>query len=367
VSKPLNALGLMSGTSMDGIDVALLQTDGERVFARGPSQTMFYNETQRDLLRRALEISKSIEQRDERPSNLSHIENEVTQWHVEAVESFLQKHDLTHSKIDVIGFHGQTVIHRPERQLTVQIGKGQALANQLGLPVVYDLRANDIALGGQGAPLVPVYHRALVQGMAEKPVAVVNIGGVANVTWIGPNAELMAFDTGPGNALIDDWMKRHTGASRDEGGTMGMVGQVNQHVLEWLLDHPFFARPAPKSLDRNTFAGMDLGHLQVAEGAATLAAFTAQTIANAVAAMPAAPKSWLVCGGGRHNAAIMRQLQNLLPHVSSAEALQLDGDAIEAEAWAFLAARSLRGLDITFPGTTGVTKAATGGILAKPV
>ncbi len=214
----------MSGTSLDGIDVALLVTDGETVSKRGPAMTVPYDDTQRNILRRALVDAVSLEDRNARPGVLHHAERESTQWHRQAVEQFLAQHDIAATSIDVIGYHGQTVIHRPERGLTVQLGLGADLAKLLNVPVVFDMRLNDMRHGGQGAPLVPAYHRALVSGISEKPVAVVNIGGVANVTWIGSDGELVAFDTGPGNALIDDWMKRKTGTSRDEGGNMGLRG-----------------------------------------------------------------------------------------------------------------------------------------------
>jgi anhydro-N-acetylmuramic acid kinase len=366
VSKPLTALGLMSGTSMDGIDVALLETDGETVTRREPGMTFAYDETKRELLRRALADAVDMQDRKARPGVLQHAEKALTDWHITAVETYLQKLGLSSSNIDVIGFHGQTVIHRPEQALTVQLGLGGELAKAIGVPVVYDMRAKDMHLGGQGAPLVPAYHRALVSTLQQRPLAVLNIGGVANVTYIGAEGELVAFDTGPGNALIDDWIKRHTGASRDQDGSLGLVGRVDEGRVDAFLANPFFKTRAPKSLDRNTFSQFTPTGLSIADGAATLAALTSRAIATSVEHMPQAPKSWIVCGGGRYNKAIMRGLDQLLPNVQSAEDLQLDGDFIEAEAWAFLAVRCLRGLPITFPGTTGVITPATGGVIARP-
>jgi anhydro-N-acetylmuramic acid kinase len=366
VSKPLTALGLMSGTSLDGIDVAMLETDGERVVKRGPSMTVPYDESQRSILKQALKDAVGLSDRAARPGSLAKVEKQSTDWHVSAVRKFVTEKAISTSKIDVIGYHGQTVLHRPDIALTVQLGLGQALANSLRVPVVHDMRANDMAHGGQGAPLVPVYHRALVADVAERPVALVNIGGVANVTWIGAKGALVAFDTGPGNALIDDWMKQQTGAARDEGGKTALQGRVDHAAAAQFLGDGYFEQKAPKSLDRDSFAGISLKGLLVADGAATLVAVTTCAIAMAVRHMPQPPKSWIICGGGRHNLAIMKALAVLLEGVKTAEDLGLDGDAVEAEAWAFLAVRSLRKLALTYPSTTGARKAVTGGLLATP-
>ncbi len=362
---PLVAIGLMSGTSLDGIDVALLQTDGEALVERGKSRTFPYDEGQRDLLKRALTAAITINDRRDRHGLLGMAESSLTHWHAEAVRAFCRANDLSLAEVDIIGFHGQTVIHRPERGLTVQLGDGQALADALRVPVAYDMRAADVEAGGQGAPLVPVYHRALAEGF-PKPVAFVNIGGVANVTWIGRSGELTAFDTGPGNALIDDWMKRHTGQARDENGKTARRGHVDEATVAQFLGDGFFEKSGPKSLDRNSFAGIDLDGLSLEDGAATLVAVTARSIAASVVHMPEPPGSWIVCGGGRHNAAIMDALTTWLPNVMPAEACGLNGDSLEAEAWAYLAVRSLRELPITFPGTTGVPEPITGGVIAAP-
>ena len=368
MSKLLNALGLMSGTSLDGIDVALLRTDGEEAVIRGPSATYPYSPEQQALLRAALEEAKRLEARDARPGVLAEAEEALTRWHAEAVERFREENALSDSDIDVIGFHGQTVIHRPERRLTVQLGLGEALARRLGTTVVYDMRAKDVSAGGQGAPLVPVYHRALASGLAERPVALVNIGGVANMTWIGADGELVAFDTGPGNALLNDWCQRFTGEALDRDGALAARGRADEARLAALISNPYFSRPAPKSLDRNGFDPSVLEGLSPEDGAATLTRFTASAIAQSAALVPEAPKLWVICGGGRRNPTLMRELKQLLgaPRVVSAEEVGLDGDAMEAEAWAYLAVRCLRGLSITFPGTTGAPAPMSGGVLARP-
>jgi anhydro-N-acetylmuramic acid kinase len=370
VSKPayplVKALGLMSGTSLDGIDVALVETDGDGIVVRGPSQTFGYDDEQRALLKLALEQAKGLTDRNARPVDLAEIERQSTHWHVHAVHSFCDKMQLNPSDISVIGYHGQTVLHRPEIGLTIQLGDCRMLAKQVGAAVAYDLRAADMAAGGQGAPLVPVYHRALASFVAERPVAFVNIGGVANVTWIGADGALVAFDTGPGNALIDDWMAKHEGVSRDDGGMLGLSGKVDESVVAQFLGDSFFEMPGPKSLDRNSFHAIHLEGLSTADGAATLAAVTARSIAASRAHFPEEPKAWVICGGGRHNGAIMKGLRRLLPNVQPAEAYELNGDAMEAEAWAYLAVRSLRGLPLTFPGTTGVARELTGGVIVRP-
>ena len=354
----------MSGTSLDGIDVALLVTDGETQVERGAAATFPYRPDQQALLHDALREAAALQHRDARPGILAAAEQALTDWHAEAVERFLASHP---AKVDLIGFHGQTVLHRPERRLTVQLGLGQRLADRLGLPVVFDMRAADVAAGGQGAPLVPVYHRALASGLRERPVAFLNIGGVANMTWIGRAGELVAFDTGPGNALINDWCERHTDVSMDRDGALAASGKVDSAALGQLLKSNYFSTAAPKSLDRNAFDATVVDGLNPADGAATLTRFTAAAVAASAALVPEAPKLWIACGGGRLNPTLMRDLRSLLQApVILAEDAGFNGDSMEAEAWAYLAVRSLRGLPITFPGTTGVAQPLAGGTFVKP-
>ena len=363
MSKILKVIGLMSGTSLDGIDVALIETDGEGYVKRGPSMTYAYDDAQQTLLRRALADAPAVMGQEHRPGVLGEAEVALTQWHITAVQDFLRKNGLAKADVDLIGFHGQTVYHRPDAGLTVQLGLGQTMANALAVLVAYDLRAADVAAGGQGAPLVPVYHQALAP---VRPCVFVNIGGVANVTYVGSSGELLAFDTGPGNALINDWMKQCRGLDFDEGGKVSATGRISQSHLFAAIAHPYFAQKPPKSLDRNTFAGLDLSGLEFEDGAATLAAFTAYAVANAAQWFPETPKLWIICGGGRHNAALMNHMKALLGNVVPAEAIGLNGDSMEAEAWAYLAARSYKSLPLTFPGTTGVTKPTSGGVIVKP-
>jgi anhydro-N-acetylmuramic acid kinase len=367
MSKVMRAIGLMSGTSLDGIDVAYLETDGEDVATQGPSRTFHYDEPMRSLLAAAIADACSLTSRDARPASLGKAEREITERHAAAVTEFLQEFAIERKAIDVIGFHGQTVLHRPESGLTVQLGLGQRLAGLTHCPVVYDLRAADIAAGGQGAPLVPVYHRALAAKLPMRPVAIVNIGGVANVTWVGRNGRLIAFDTGPGNALLDDWMMQRTAAPHDEDGRTAMRGHANDVAVRNYLNHGYFAKRPPKSLDRNDFSIEGIERLSTEDGAATLAALTAQAIAKAREHMPQEPELWVVSGGGRRNRTIMRLLAEAVHSaVVPAEAVGMNGDGMEAEAWAYLAVRSIKGLPITFPTTTGVAQPMTGGLRADP-
>jgi anhydro-N-acetylmuramic acid kinase len=365
----MRAIGLMSGTSLDGIDVAVIETDGETVSSFGPSHTQPYSGEERELLRRALADAAGLHDRHARPGVLAAAERMVTDRHGAAVEAFLAEHRI--SDVDVVGFHGQTVLHRPQQRLTVQIGDGQALADRLGLQVVYDFRAADIAAGGQAAPLVPAYHAALAAMIARpRPLVVLNVGGVANITYIGDRGDPIACDTGPGNALIDDFMRARTGQACDEDGATAAQGRVHQDVVAAALADPFFAAPLPKSLDRNAFAAVAAGvaSLSVADGAATLTALTAATVARVVPLLPARPATVIVAGGGARNPTLLKMLAvQLAPaRVETAAAVGWSADALEAQAFAYLALRSLRGLPITYPGTTGVPRPLTGGVVAMP-
>ena len=291
----------------------------------------------------------------------------VTARHAEAVEAFVAAHGVAPSSIDAIGFHGQTVLHRPEQRLTIQIGDGHALAAKLGMPVVYDLRAADVASGGQGAPLVPVFHQALVQAAKlTLPVAVVNIGGVANFTWITGAGAPVACDTGPGNALMDDLMLELTGDPLDRDGALAAQGMVNQTVLAQLMAHPFFELKPPKSLDRNDFSCVVVSDLRPADAMRTLCAFTAQSIARCLDSL-GHPIQVIVCGGGSKNTILMQELAACIScPVQAAEGVNWSSDAMEAQAFAYLAARHLAGLPISFPTTTGVPHPMLGGVLVRP-
>jgi anhydro-N-acetylmuramic acid kinase len=365
----LTALGLMSGTSLDGVDVALIETDGRRIRALGPTSYRPYTDSERSLLRRALSEAVHLTNREERPGVLREAERAVTVAHAEAVSAFSAQNRIANQEIDIVGFHGQTVLHRPERRLTVQIGDAAALAKAIHIPVVHDFRAADVAAGGQGAPFVPVYHRALAQSLSrEGPIVVANIGGVSNITYIDGADTLIACDTGPGNALLDDFMFRTTGQGFDTEGRMAAQGAVDEAWVARALELPFFVLPPPKSLDRNDFARLKLGRVAPADGAATLTAFTAAALARVVPLLPKQPKSWIICGGGARNLTMMRMLREKLAPatVEAADSLGWSGDAIEAQAFGFLAARGMKGLPLSYPATTGVPMPMTGGLIARP-
>jgi anhydro-N-acetylmuramic acid kinase len=306
----MTAIGLMSGTSLDGVDVALIETDGKRVKAFGPSGYRPYTDGERGLLRQALMEAVNLPQRDARPGILREAERAVTIAHAEAVASFTAQNHISREDIDIVGFHGQTVLHRPAQKMTVQIGDAAALARAIHIPVMHDFRAADVAAGGQGAPFVPVYHRALAQSLErEGPMVVVNIGGVSNITYIDGADTLIACDTGPGNALLDDFMLRMTGQRIDCEGRMAAQGTVDEAWVNKALERPFFALPPPKSLDRNDFASLVLREGSAADGAATLTAFTAAAIARIVPLLPKPPESWIVAGGGARNLTMVRMLR----------------------------------------------------------
>ncbi len=367
MTKALRAIGLMSGTSMDGVDVAMIETDGERVTSFGPSGYRPYAEAERGLLRQALSDAVGMTDRNARPGVLAEAERVVTEAHAEAVEAFLSAHGIARDTVDLVGFHGQTVLHRPADRLTVQIGDGEGLAKRLGLPVVYDMRAADVAAGGQGAPLVPVYHRALARGLDRSgPSIVVNIGGVSNITYIDGDDALIACDTGPGNALLDDFVLQSAGQPFDASGALAAQGQVDEAWVAQALRNPFFNAPPPKSLDRNHFAALTVEGKSATDGAATLTAFTAASIAAISPLLPKPPGAFIVAGGGAQNPTLLAMLRDRVApaSVESADALGWSANAMEAQAFAFLAVRSTKQLPLTFPGTTGVTAAITGGVCA---
>lgn len=360
----------MSGTSLDGVDVALIETDGVKIAAFGPVGYRPYSDAERALLRQALAEGAGLTDRAARPGVLAEAEQFVTRVHGEAVEAFLAAENIAKADVAVVGFHGQTVLHRPQDRLTVQIGDGAALARRLGMTVAYDFRAADVAAGGQGAPLVPVFHQALARDITRPhPIAVLNIGGVANVTFVD-GGDPVACDTGPGNALIDDFMRARTGAPLDRDGDEAARGTVDEDFVARVLAHEFFDRPCPKSLDRNAFAFANIGlpDFTVADGAATLSALTAASVARIVKRLPKPPRSWIVAGGGARNPTMMKMLaQRLAPAtVETADAVGWSSQSIEAQAFAYLAVRTQAGLSITFPGTTGVKQPMTGGVVVRP-
>lgn len=358
-------MGFMSGTSLDGVDVAMLETDGEAIDAFGPALLMPFRPDERDLLITATRDALAWNGNGPSPLSFAEAERAIHAAHVRAGLALIQRGG---ARPDVVGFLGQTVLHRPHRALSVQLGDAQALADAIGAPVVAKMRQDDLRAGGQGAPLVPPYHAALADRLGlARPAAFLNLGGVANLTWLGPDGELVAFDTGPANGLID-WIVQQRGAGQfDEGGRLARTGRIDHEILADLLDHEYFRRVGAKSLDRYDFSLDWAQGRKLEDVVATLTAFTVESIGLAARQLPVAPSLWVVCGGGCRNPVLMEALRKRLGNCRDAESLGLRSDFIEAEAIGFLAARSLRGLPLTYPGTTGVPAPLTGGIVSYPV
>lgn len=359
--EPLWVLGMMSGTSLDGVDAAMVLTDGVQVHEFGPSAFRPYSATERAT------IAMAFGQWQDGPAVQAAAEV-VEAAHIEAASRF--------SGVGLVGFHGQTLAHDPGGRGTHQAGSGDTLAEALGLPVVWDFRSADVALGGQGAPLVPFFHHALARRLgADRPLAFLNLGGVGNLTWVDPrvatpesHGALLAFDTGPANAPVNDLMQSRRGVALDEGGALALSGRPDQAVLTAFLAQSYFHRMPPKSLDRNAFHDLlpAVAHLSDADAAATLTHACAQAVARGAEHFPAPITRLLVAGGGRHNAALMAALRGLLPGVEDIDATDLNGDMLEAQAFGYLAARVRRGLPTSGPATTGVTAAVGGGRISLP-
>jgi anhydro-N-acetylmuramic acid kinase len=342
----------MSGTSMDGIDVAVVDTDGHRIAAFGPCRSIPFTDDFRGRLRAFIAAAPDLGQGAD-------LEAEFTDLNAAAVRAL----NPPAGSIDVIGFHGQTIWHRPHLGRTWQMGDGARLSKALRAPVCFDFRSADVAAGGQGAPLAPVFHAALVSSL-PRPAAIVNLGGVGNITWVGGDGSVIGFDTGPGNGLLDDWMLRHTGQPMDRDGAAAARGTVAGDVLAAMMNHPFFDLTPPKSLDRFAFGLDAVVGLGVEDGAATLAAFTAAAVDQALRLCPAMPQRLFVTGGGRRNPTLMRMIADGAGiKVDPIEAIGGDGDHLEAQAFAFMAVRTMLELPISFPSTTGVARPMPGGRL----
>jgi len=361
MTQKYRVLGLMSGTSIDGIDVALLETDGLSYVSPQGGEAFAYDK----LFREQVRLTFGKKQGAEDP-HVAWVEQELTKRHAYAVQSFLEHQNLKAKDIDLIGFHGQTTWHSPKDRQTLQLGDGPLLATMTGIDVVHDFRSADVKAGGQGAPLVPLYHQALARDL-PRPLAIVNIGGVSNVTWIGGEDELLSYDMGPGNALLDDWVMTRTGKAFDKDGALAAAGKVDATHLTLFMHHPFFERAVPKSLDRDAFMNFMPNKVSDENGAATLTMMTATSIVDGLKKhAPRLPQALYVTGGGRHNATMMRWIsEGLGLPVRSVDELNWNGDMLEAEAFAYLAVRSLLGLPLTLPTTTGVPAPLTGGVVSK--
>ncbi len=374
-NKIFKALGLMSGTSLDGVDAAVIKTDGENIYAFGKTAFIAFDNSERAVLMDAIKRAAKWAFDGDVP-DFRMAEHVLHQAHIKAARKIMAKNtDIENTdieNIDIIGFHGQTLLHQQPKNgqngKSLQIGNAKKLANDLGVNVVYDFRSNDIENGGQGAPLAPVYHRALVKMQAlELPVCIINIGGVANMTLVCED-ELYATDCGSGNAVLDDWVRQNALGDYDKGGRLAMSGLPDIDLVEKWLRRDFFRQNPPKSADRNDFNVLnDLSGFAVADGAASLAIFTARAIAKTIKQYRRKPKSLIICGGGRKNRAIMAGLaEQGFGTPINADDLGWNGDALEAQAFGFLAVRRLLNLPISYPQTTGVDKARPGGVLFSP-
>ncbi|WP_249696353.1 anhydro-N-acetylmuramic acid kinase [Stappia sp. WLB 29] len=363
-------VGLMTGTVLDGnIDVALLRSDGETIAEFGPWTLAPYPSDLRPLLVETLAQAADWGFSGDEPEIFARAEARITEAQSEAVATFLEDVGLPRSEVAAVGFHGQTVLHRapaPQRAgRTRQLGDGAAMARRLGITVVNDFRSADMAAGGQGAPLAGIYHAALLKRAEAGPeTAVLNLGGVANITWVDASGVPHAFDTGPANAPLNDWIGRKGHGSMDRDGRLAAAGSVDEARLARLLEHPYLVAPYPKSLDRNDFTSAMADGLSDEDGAATLTAFTAGAVAKALDRLPARPQRLVLCGGGRHNPVMRKEIAARAEvEVLMSEDFGWRGDAVEAECFALLAARTLRALPISFPTTTGVARAQGGGVI----
>ncbi len=369
-NKIITAVGMISGTSLDGIDASIIKSDGETVERTGKVFHRPYKREEQELLKEALAEAR----KEGRPTTDNRLINKaealVSKLHSAVVNNLLAESRLAHEDIDIVGFHGQTILHGPDEGWTWQIGDGAKLARSLGIPVVNDLRSNDMAHGGEGAPLACIYHHVVAsQNDVDYPIAMLNMGGVGNITWIGgPDPEkMLAFDTGPANALLDDLVRRHTDLPYDRGGEISAKGMVDREMVSRWMQNPYFKQPIPKSLDRDEFNVDAVNALPLEDGAATLCAFSVECVRVAEEMCPAPVKHWYVCGGGAHNPVIMSMLSDALDgSVEPVDVLGFEGDYIEAEAFALMAIRKLYDLPNSFPGTTGVSRPVTGGVLNKP-
>jgi len=369
-NKQKLAIGLMSGTSLDGIDAALIKSDGVSVERFGIAFNRPYRKHEYVILKNTLREARREGQPTNKNTHINKTTMMITDLHIEVVRNLLIQNDLLPIDIDVIGFHGQTLLHGPDEGWSWQIGDGNRMSKELGILVVSDFRQYDVSHGGQGAPLVPVYHKSLFSGSGlEYPIGLINFGGVANLTWIGSDDtnDLIAFDTGPANALLDDWVRKNTDYIYDKDGIFSQRGTIHHKLIEKWMDNDYFKQPPPKSLDRDYFNVDEVNSLSLEDGAATLVAFSVACLKEAISMYPKKVNNWYVSGGGAHNPTIMTMLNEVLGNnVKTLNTIGLDGDYIEAEAFGHLAVRRLYDLPITFPRTTGISLPSTGGVINKP-
>jgi anhydro-N-acetylmuramic acid kinase len=367
----MRVLGFMTGTSLDAVDMAVLETDGEAISDFGPSAESKLSLGTRAIVEEAIAAARAWPRGEPAPDVFEAAAAAIADEHLAAARTFLDEPGAAAARIDLVGVHGQTVLHEAPtaRRLgrTVQLIDARRVAEGLGLPVAFDFRAADVAAGGHGAPLAPIYHQALARwSRMEAPVAVLNLGGVGNVTLIGEEGGLEAFDTGPANGMIDLFVQARSEARCDENGALARSGRIHEAIVAAYLDHAHFQVRGPKSLDRFDFSLDPVAGLSLEDGAATLTAFAAESVVMGLGVCSQHPRRVIVCGGGRHNPALMHAIRKRLDvPVSAAEWVGWRGDSMEAEAIAYLAVRTFTGLPISFPGTTGVAEPLPGGRIVR--
>jgi anhydro-N-acetylmuramic acid kinase len=369
----MRVLGFMTGTSLDAVDMVVLETDGETIAGFGPAGERKLDPAARSVIEAATRAALAWPVGAPRPAIFAEAEHVIADEHLVAAREFLAREGVATKDLDLVGVHGQTVLHEPPNATrrtgrTVQLIDAQRLADGLGLPVAFDFRTADVAAGGQGAPLAPVYHGALARWSAlSLPAAVLNLGGVGNVTLVRSDGGLEAYDTGPANGMIDLFVQARTGARCDIDGALARAGRANEDVLAAYLAHDYFAVRGPKSLDRYDFSLDPVADLSLEDGAATLTAFAAEAVALGLSGLSETPRELILTGGGRLNPVLRAAIAQLVDcPVRSAEDLGWRGDSIEAEAFAYLAARTARALPISYPATTGVPIPTPGGAIVQP-
>ena len=365
MNKNLHSIGLMSGTSMDGVDASIIKSDGEQFIEIIENIYLKYDNQLKLELKKVVDSCKTKEDFNKYSKNIKEIEKKITMKHAEACKKIMEKKQGL--KIDVIGFHGQTILHKPHKGYSIQIGDSNLLLNLTKVSIVSDFRNNDILNGGQGAPLTPLYHKLISLKIKSKfPIAFINIGGITNITYLENKNKIESFDSGPGNFLIDAWVKSRSKLDYDDKGKLAQLGTINENILKDFLSKPYYKEKFPKSLDVKEFNLNNIKKLTLEDGCSTLSMLTVKSICMAINSFKKKPGTIIFSGGGRKNKFIINSIKKILnKSVSLIDEFNFDGDFIESQAFAYLAIRSYLNKFITLPSTTGVKKPCKGGKILK--